>query len=156
MAKSNQSGKVLKLKTPPKRKVDRNCSHLSGEYFAAAELSRRGFNVAMTVGNAKKVDIIAECNQKTLPIQVKAIAHKRNVGWPINLNHKYQNDLIFIFVVLGDVEMMPEYYLLTGGQVQKLRKNYRTRSILNRCDVQAFRDNWGLIDQKLKAGLKSA
>ena len=39
---------------------DRNSSHLSGEYFVAAELYRRGYSVAITLGNAKAIDLFAE------------------------------------------------------------------------------------------------
>jgi hypothetical protein len=39
---------------------DRNSTHLAGEYFVAAELYRRGYSVAMTLGNAKAIDLFAE------------------------------------------------------------------------------------------------
>jgi len=39
--------------------IDKNCSHLAGEYFAA-ELYRRGYSVAVTLGNAKAIDLFAE------------------------------------------------------------------------------------------------
>ena len=40
--------------------VDKNCSHLAGEFFVAAELYRRGYSVAVTLGNAKAIDLFAE------------------------------------------------------------------------------------------------
>ena len=43
-------------------KLPRNSSGLSGEYFVAAELYRRGFSVGMTIGNAKAIDILPEEN----------------------------------------------------------------------------------------------
>lgn len=33
--------------------LDRNCTHLAGEYFVAAELYKRDFSMAITLGNAK-------------------------------------------------------------------------------------------------------
>ncbi len=36
---------------------DRNCTHLAGEYFVAAELYKRGYSVAITLGNAKAIDL---------------------------------------------------------------------------------------------------
>ena len=59
-----------------------NTSHLAGEYFAAAELSKRGWAVAMTIGNAKAIDVFAEKGRRTASIQVKSISQRRNVGWP--------------------------------------------------------------------------
>ena len=38
---------------------DRNCTHLAGEYFVAAELSKRGYSIGITMGNAKAIDVIA-------------------------------------------------------------------------------------------------
>ena len=40
--------------------ISRNSTGLSGEYFVAAELLRRGFSVGITMGNAKAIDILAE------------------------------------------------------------------------------------------------
>ena len=39
--------------------IPRNSIGLSGEYFVAAELYRRGRSVGMTIGNAKAVDLFA-------------------------------------------------------------------------------------------------
>lgn len=125
------------------------CTHLAGEFFVAAELSRLGFNVGMTLGNAKKVDLIIELDGKTLPIQVKALAKKQNVGWPLKLEHEYDKSLIFILVVLGKPGVLPDYFILTGADVQKKRKNYKGRSIINITDVVSYKDNWKLIESKL-------
>jgi len=43
-----------------KEKLPKNSSGLSSEYFVAAELYRRGYNVGLTIGNAKAIDILAE------------------------------------------------------------------------------------------------
>jgi len=63
--------------------VPRNNTGLSGEYFVAAELYRRGWSVGMTIGNAKAVDLYAEKNNKKIAIQVKSVFKKKNVGFPI-------------------------------------------------------------------------
>ncbi len=52
-----------------KSKLDRNSSHLAGEYFVAAELYRRGFSVAMTLGNAKAIDLFAEKGTRTVNVK---------------------------------------------------------------------------------------
>ena len=126
------------------------CTHLAGEYFVAAELSKRGFNVAMTVGNAKKVDLIIEDDEVTLPIQVKAIALKKFVGWPIRLGSSYSKNLIFVLVVLGKVDELPKYYLVDGKEVTTLTKKYKTRAILNITDVKDRENNWALIEKRLQ------
>ncbi|NJO92134.1 MAG: hypothetical protein HC831_26545 [Chloroflexia bacterium] len=60
--------------------IPRNNTGLSGEYFVAAELYRRGWSVGMTIGNAKAVDLFAEKNDRIVPIQVKAI-YKKEKMW---------------------------------------------------------------------------
>jgi hypothetical protein len=55
---------------------DRNCTHLAGEYFVAAELSKRGYSIGITMGNAKAIDVIAVSETNTAKIQVKAIASR--------------------------------------------------------------------------------
>lgn len=92
--------------------ISRNSTGLSGEYFVAAELLRRGFSVGITMGNAKAIDILAEKDDQQFVIQVKSIYKKKNIGWPlmkdkINLNHYY------IFVNLNaDVMSLPDFFYL--------------------------------------------
>lgn len=116
----------------------------------AAELSRRGYNVAVTMGNAKKVDLLAEHNGKAVAVQVKAIAKRANVGWPINPDHKYDKDLIFALVVLGPPGALPDYYLLTGQSIMEKRKVYKKRAIVDIWRIEEFKDNWVLLDRRLK------
>lgn len=126
------------------------CTHLSGEFFVSAELSRMGYNVALTMGNAKKVDLVVESDSKTVPIQVKALAKKQNVGWPINLKHEYDSKLIFVLVVLGAPGSLPDYYIVNGKTVNERMKKYKARAILNISSVREFKDNWKLIEKFLK------
>jgi hypothetical protein len=63
--------------------ADKNSTHLAGEYFVAAELYRRGYSVAMTLGNAKAIDLFAEHEARTVNVQVKAIRGKKSIGWPL-------------------------------------------------------------------------
>jgi predicted AAA+ superfamily ATPase len=60
--------------------IPSNNTGLSGEYFVAAELYRRGWSVGMTVGNAKAIDLFAERKGQIIPIQVKSIFKKKHVG----------------------------------------------------------------------------
>lgn len=109
-----------------------------------------GYNVALTMGNAKKVDLVVESDSRTVPIQVKALAKKQNVGWPLNLKHQYDSKLIFVLVVLGAPGSLPDYYVVSGKTVTERMKKYTTRAILNIADVREFKDNWKLIDRRLR------
>lgn len=124
-----------------------NSTGLSGEYFVAGELLRRGFNVAITLGNAKAIDIIAEKNGRTFPIQVKSIYKKKNVGWPI-LKSKIKQKHFYIFVNLnGDKQIHPDFFICTASEAKQRIKEYSTRGILNMYLINndRFKNRWDKI-----------
>ena len=124
-----------------------NSTGLSGEYFVAGELLRRGFNVAITMGNAKAIDLIAEKNGKTFPIQVKSIYKKKNVGWPI-LKSKIKRNHFYVFVNLnGDKLLHPEFFISTASEAKRKIKEYSTRGILNMYLINndKFKNRWDKI-----------
>lgn len=64
---------------PKKVPADRQMSGLSGEFFVAAELLKRGIQTSVTFGNAKAIDLLAHYGPtgKAFSVQVKAL-RKRN------------------------------------------------------------------------------
>jgi hypothetical protein len=60
--------RAKRARSTPKSKVDRNCTHLAGEYFVAAELYRRSYSVAITIGNAKAIDLFAERGMRAVNV----------------------------------------------------------------------------------------
>lgn len=88
-------------------------THIAGELFVAAELAKRGYAVSLTMGNAKAVDLFAEKNGKAICVQVKAIARRKNVGWPLPMRkEKILDGVIFVCVVLNEVGAPPTYYVV--------------------------------------------
>jgi predicted AAA+ superfamily ATPase len=117
---------------------------LSGEYFVAAELLRRGYSVGITMGNTKAIDILAEKDGKQLIIQVKSIFKKKNVGWPI-MKDKIEGKHYYVFVNLnGDKMTMPEYYVATGKEAKLKVKQYTTRGIIDLSSLnnELFVNRW--------------
>ena len=127
--------------------IARNSTGLSGEYFVAAELLRRGFSVGITMGNTKAIDILAEKDAKTFSIQVKSIYKKKNVGWPIfkaNVKQKHY----YVFVNLnGDKQTHPDFFICTAKEAIRHIKEYETRGILtmSRINNEHYRDRWEKI-----------
>ena len=124
-----------------------NSTGLSGEFFVAGELLRRGFNVAITMGNAKAIDIFAEKDGNTFSVQVKSIYKKKNVGWPIRKS-QIKNKHIYIFVNLnGDKQSHPDYYICTAREARYWTIDYTTSGILNMNLVnnRRFRDRWDKV-----------
>jgi predicted AAA+ superfamily ATPase len=127
------------------RKIDKNSSHLAGEYFVAAELYRRGYLVGMTIGNAKAIDIFVSKNRRSIPIQVKTIYSKKSNGWTISKDD-VQMGIIYIFVNLNGEEGIPDYYLFTAKEAKAKIKTYQTRSILNLNSILSeFKSKWNKL-----------
>ncbi len=127
--------------------IPSNNTGLSGEYFVAAELYRRGWSVGMTIGNAKSVDLFAEKDEFRIAIQVKAIYKRKNVGWPI-MKDKVRNDCFYIFVNLnGDKMEQPDYFICTAKEARDKVKQYQTRGIvdLSTLNSDAFKNNWNKL-----------
>lgn len=89
-------------------------SGIAGEYFVAAELSRRGYVASLTLRNTHGIDILVSNADatKSVGIQVKT-NQGRGTGWM--LTEKVERDvatnLFFVFVRLNDLDR-PEYYVV--------------------------------------------
>ncbi len=140
-------GGAFEFKLNCMAEIQSNSTGLSGEYFVAAELLRRGYSVGITMGNAKAIDILAEKNGKQFVIQVKAIFKRKNVGWPI-MKDKVVKNIFYVLVNLnGDVMCSPDYFIATGLEIAPLVKQYETRGILNMSSINnpTFKNNWNKI-----------
>lgn len=127
--------------------IQRSSTGLSGEYFVAAELLRRGYSVGITMGNAKAIDILAEKDGKQFIIQVKAIFKKKNVGWPM-MADKVNESIFYVFVNLnGDKMTEPDYFIATGIEAKQKVKQYTTRGIidLSTLNNDNFKSRWDKI-----------
>ena len=137
------------------KKPDRpepSTSHLAGEYFVAAELSKRGYAVAMTIGNAKAIDLFVEKRRRTANIQVKAISLRKHVGWPMSADKVWSN-VVYVFVCLNPVGQPPTFFIATPSEVRPRVKQYATRGILNlgSLNTPQFLDRWDKVETALLA-----
>ena len=111
------------------KKVSSILTGVSGEYFAAAELSRRGHIASITLRNTKGIDIVAssEDGSKTINIQVKT-SSKNTKGWMLNKKAETMKDenMFYIFVKLNDLEERPEFHIVPTSHVaKKVRKEHQ-------------------------------
>jgi hypothetical protein len=112
-------------------KLSTNLSGVSGEYFVAAELSRRGFITSVTLKNAKGIDILItdENARLFIGIQVKTNQKKRK-AWV--LTEKSENfhgkNLFYVFVNLNILEQLPDFYIvpsiIVSNQIIDSHKNW--------------------------------
>jgi hypothetical protein len=130
--------------------VDRNCSHLAGEYFVAAELYKRGYSVAITLGNAKAIDLFAEKGARTVNVQVKAIRNRKSVGWPI-MRDRVLDSIVYVFVCLNDAGEPPSYFICTSDEARAKVKQYAIRGIIDLTTLRGaeYEGRWDKIASAL-------
>lgn len=92
---------------------------ISGEYFVAAELSRRGFITTLTLKNTKGVDILAsdEEARKTIAIQVKTTSKNKN-EWVLSEKSEsfISDNHFYVFVRLNNLEQ-PSFHIVPSAVV---------------------------------------
>lgn len=98
-----------------KNKISPILAGVSGEYFVAAELSRRGYICSVTLKNTKGIDILV-CNEdatKTLGIQVKTNQINKS-EWILNEKCEtlIDENIFYVFVNLRNIDELPEFYVV--------------------------------------------
>jgi hypothetical protein len=111
----NESNTVLdQIK---ERRAAYNITGIAGEYFVAAELSRRGWIATMTIKNTPNIDIIATTIDgcRTLNIQVKTRSIGNRQGWILNKRIETLvscNNFFLVFVDLKGKDEKPDYFII--------------------------------------------
>jgi hypothetical protein len=99
---------------PQRSRLSTTLSGISGEYFVAAELSRRGYIASLTLRNTRGIDVLASNANatKSVGIQVKT-AQSSKRDWMLNakIETEVATNLFFIFVRLNHLEA-PEYFIV--------------------------------------------
>jgi hypothetical protein len=119
---------------------------IASEFLVAGELARRGFNVTMTLGNTKAIDLLVEKGGKLVAVQVKGIQRTASICWNISLSKIEGNAVIYVLVNLhSDTFQPPEYFVLTDEEVKehfKPTKSGRDYLDYNYVLKHDFKDRW--------------
>ena len=90
---------------------------VSGEYFVAAELSRRGWIASISLRNTRGIDILVTNQEATrsITIQCKTSLIKRK-KWVLNDRCEtfYSADHFYVFVALGEPTERPDYHIIAS------------------------------------------
>jgi hypothetical protein len=106
--------------------LEKTQTGIASEFFVAGELARRGFNVTLTFGNTKSIDLIVEKATKLIPIQVKGIQRRKSVGWNITKS-KLQENVVYVLINLhADTLEPPEYFVLTSKDLNEHLKEVKS------------------------------
>jgi hypothetical protein len=115
----------------PKCEADMEKYHTqwAAQFYAAAELTRRGYLVSLTLGNAKGTDLLVEsCDRRRFSVQVKGA--KTKAGWYVKESPSPAAFFILVYVP-EEVENPPQFFVLTGEETMALVKEYDQRAVCN-------------------------
>ena len=145
---------MFKLSSPvvEKKKVENQLTGISGEFFVAAELAKRNFQVALTLGNAKGIDLFAtnQLTEQMFEIEVKTLRKKPNC-FTLNVD-RLKSEKIYVFVYLNEKDIAPEYYILKGEEIISNKKHYygaslnTIRQTVNHGPLQVHKGCWNKLD----------
>jgi hypothetical protein len=101
-------------------------SGITGEYYVAAELSRRGYLASITLRNTKGVDVLCSNGDasKSVGIQVKTRTGMSR-DWMLNQKGEnfFSDTLFYVFVNISqDLEQHPEFTVVPSKIVADGRK----------------------------------
>jgi hypothetical protein len=136
---------------------------IAGEYFVAAELSRRGYVASLTLRNTRGIDILASNADATKSVGIQVKTNQGNKKQWI-LSEKAESDtaenLFYVFVNLNG-RGTPEYHIVpradvanfvredhaawraTPGRTGKPHGESKIRVFRDKDD--AYRDRWDLL-----------
>jgi len=102
---------------------------VSGEYFVAAELSRRGFIASISLRNTRGIDILVTNQEgsKSFTIQCKT-SQKKNKKWVLSDKSEtfFSENHFYVFVSLGNLEEQPDFHIVPSKVVaETISKSHR-------------------------------
>ena len=132
--------------------MDNQITSLAGEFFVAAELFKRGHQVAVTMGNAKAVDLMVQVanTDRVLTVEVKTLRSPNCFG----LHSKaLVKDRIYVFVTLNDIGKPPSFAIVPGLELMKRKPHFfgsslgrsDQRETVNRGPLKEWEDRWDLF-----------
>ncbi|TVR41065.1 MAG: hypothetical protein EA392_02440 [Cryomorphaceae bacterium] len=134
-------------------KLEKNQTGIASEYCVAGELARMGYNVSVTFGNTKSIDLLVERDDSTAAIQVKGMQRTKSICWNLDKT-KVKNGIIYVLVNLhvDQPEAKPEFFVLTASEAKELFKDTpkqgEKRTYLDYNTIKklsGYRDAWGKI-----------
>jgi hypothetical protein len=142
-------------------KPDRYRVSMAATFAVASELSRRGYDVGLTVGNTPKIDLICSApgGKAKFNVQVKGLSSKTAVLIRTSFFREPAEENLFLIVVL--VSPLPEpygpkFFVLTHTQAIERWKTYTTKRDgtpysstsadgLSWKDIEPYKDKWGAL-----------
>ena len=112
----NNKAKPSPTTSPPIR------TGVAGEYFVAAELSRRGYIASISLRNTRGIDILATNQAATRSITIQCKTNQRGAKiWMLNQKSEdfFAPDHYYVFVALGSATERPRFHVVPSQTVAK-------------------------------------
>ena len=93
---------------------------VSGEYFVAAELSRRGYVASITLRNTRGMDVLATNADASRSVGISVKTNRsRKKGWMLNEKAEslHSSTLFYVFVNLNGPNEQPAYHVVPSKVV---------------------------------------
>ncbi|KEY19067.1 hypothetical protein [Kaistella antarctica] len=131
-------------------KISKQLCGVAGEYYVAAEISRRGFLAAITLRNSDGVDILVSniAGNNIFSIQVKTTQNKRKWIFNKKIENEKSEHKYFVFVNIPEnLDFQPEYYIIKStilstniynGHRMWLKQTGKNGLIRNDSDARQF------------------
>jgi hypothetical protein len=139
--------------SPKKTRTDGQITSLAGEFLVAGELLKRELQVALTLGNAKAIDMFAhnQVTGKSFSVQVKALRAPNY--FPISHN-KVKEHCMYVFVVLNKPGEQASFYIVPGKVLRdnperfgKYFLDYDKFPGIHSKELVEFKDKWQLFHE---------
>ena len=113
-----------------KLKSDSILTGVAGEYFVAAELTKRGYIASITLRNTRGIDILVSNRNatKSAGIQVKSTRYSNARAWMLNEKSEkyYADNFFYVFVNLKEGNQRPDFFIVPSKIVAKyIAKNHK-------------------------------
>ncbi|NIG55892.1 group I intron-associated PD-(D/E)XK endonuclease [Chitinophaga sp. Cy-1792] len=105
--------------------LEKTQTGLASEFYVAAELTRLGYDVTITFGNTKAVDLLVHKNDNVFAVQVKGIQRTKSICWNLDKTKFKGKNLIMVLVNLhaDTPDAKPEFFVLNHQETIELFKN---------------------------------
>lgn len=130
-----------------------------GEYYVAAELSKKGLFAAITLRNTEGYDILATNpeSKEQFCIQVKTTWNRRKWVMGKKVENNYSKNHFYILVNLFEEDKRPEFFIIKSEELASIIKTghanwLKTPGVNNQPhndnNIREFRDNDGKYLEK--------
>ncbi len=136
-------------------KLERSQTGIASEFYVAGELSRLGYNVTLTFGNSKAIDLLVQKQNIVLAVQVKGMQTTKSIYW--NFDETKISDDPNLYLVLVNLHAdkpgtKPEFFILKSAEAKQLftdtpkGKDKRTYLDYNRIKhLHIYEDRWDVF-----------